>query len=182
MKKTDIIDTKSVSIRGQRVLFDANIWILINGFGADSAKHRANLYSATYKTLLAGENRIVTNDYVLGEVFNRCAKLEYAIHKQTDPTIPPMKVYRQTAAFAPALESVRDTCLNILDESEFVSVCGDHYKIGEVVSGCCSQCADFTDLVLIGFCRQENLYVMTDDADYSGSGIGIITANKKMTA
>jgi hypothetical protein len=180
MKKTDIIDIKNIKISGQRILFDANIWILVNGFGANSAKHRADIYSAAYKALLTGENRIVTNDYVIGEVFNRCTKLEYEIHRQADPTIPSMKIYRQTAEFAPALESVRDTCLNIIDDSEFVSVSGDHYKIGDVVSSCCTQCADFTDLMLIAFCAQEKLYA--DDADYSGSDLGIITANKKMKA
>ena len=180
MTKTNVINTKNIDLRGQRILFDANIWILINGFGADSAKHRANIYSATYKTLLAADNRIVTNDYVIGEVFNRCAKLEYEIKKQSDSTIPPLKTYRHTADFAPALESVRDTCLNILDDCDFISVSGTHYKIDDLVSQCCEQCADFSDLVLVGFCRQENLYVMTDDADYSKSGLNVISANKKI--
>lgn len=80
------------------------------------------------------------------------------------------------------LESIRDTCLNMLDACEFISVSGDHYDIQAIVSDCCDKCADFSDLMLISFCKEENLYIMTDDVDYAGCGLDIITANRKITS
>jgi hypothetical protein len=179
-----ITDVRAVAIEKSRVLFDTNVWIMINGFGADAAKHRANLYSEAYKRLIEGGNTIVLNNYILGEFFNRCTKIEYEIVKaerEADGApVPQFKAYRRSAEFAPVLESIRDTCLNMLDDCEFLSVDGGHYDIKSIIADCCTECADFSDLVLIGFCRKEKLYVMTDDADYSSSGLDIITANKKM--
>jgi hypothetical protein len=38
----------------------------------------------------------------------------------------------------------------------------------------CDFCADFSDLVLIQFSRKEGLHIMTDDADYSSSGLSAL--------
>lgn len=179
-----IIDVRGLSLAKARVLLDANIWIILNGFGANTAQYRVEMYSTAYKILLGNDNTIVVNDYVLGEFFNRCAKLEYEIKKAELDTagvpIPNFKAFRRSEEFAPALESIRDTCLNILDDCEFLPVSGKHYKIEAIVRRCCSECADFSDLVLTEFCRNEGIYVMTDDADYADAGVDIITANKKM--
>ena len=186
MTKTNIIDTRKVDIKGQRILFDANVWILINGFGSDSSSYKAGVYSATYKSLLTNDNVIVTNDYIIGEVFNRCAKLEYEILKQehdsTQTKFPSLKAFRQSSEFSLAIESVRDTCLNILDDCEFVSVDGKHFDVVDIVTRCASDRIDFSDLVIMDYCRKEALVVMTDDADYMGCGLQIITANRKMLA
>jgi hypothetical protein len=181
---SNIIDVRKLSLTNARVLLDANIWIILNGFGANTIKNRVELYSTAYKILLGNDNTIVVNDYVLGEFFNRCAKLEYEVKKaelsRAGAPIPHFKAFRQSEEFAPMLESIRDTCLNMLDDCEFLPVSGEHYEIDAIIRRCCSEYADFSDLILVEFCRTEGIYVMTDDADYAGSGVDIITANKKM--
>src|ERR1700722_18029400 len=136
-----IIDVRAPAIEKSRVLFDTNVWILINGFCADAAKHKASLYSAAYKTLLESRNTIVLNDYILGEFVNRCTRIEYDIVKEErvalGAPVPHFKDYRKSAEFAPMLESIRDTCLNMLDDCEFLSVDGGHYEIKSIVSDCC---------------------------------------------
>ncbi|SFH69660.1 hypothetical protein [Bradyrhizobium sp. cf659] len=180
MKKNNIIAASAVELAGQRVLFDANVWILVNGFYPEAAKRRADAYSAAYKQLLDADNTIIVNDYVIGEVFNRCCKMEYDVAKQADPSIPYFKKYRASDDFRSTLESVRDTCLNIVSDCEFVPVGGGHYQIADIVNACFDRCADFSDRVLIAFCAVEQLYVMTDDFDYVNSGLKIITANNRM--
>jgi hypothetical protein len=183
-KVTDV--RGAISLQNSRVFFDTNIWILIYGFAADAAKYKRDLYSAGYKQLLDRKNVVVLNDYVVGEFFNRCTKFEYEIIKNEKESagevMPPLKSFRQSAEFTSKLEGIRDTCLHMLDDCEFVSVEGRHYDIESIVADCCAECADFSDLVLIEFCREEKLCVMTDDADYDGSGLDIITANRKITA
>src|SRR4051794_3427082 len=133
-----ITDVASVAIEKSRVLFDTNVWIMINGFGADALKHKASLYSAGYKRLIERENSIVLNNYVLGEFFNRCSKIEYEIamaeHESDSSRFPSFKVYRKSAEFRPVLESIQDTCLNMLDDCEFRSVDGEHYDIRSIVT------------------------------------------------
>jgi hypothetical protein len=179
-----VADVRTMDIEKSRVLFDTNVWILINGFNANPAQNKVDLYSAAYKQLIEKANTIVVNDYVLGEFFNRCTKLEYDIIKKDKEAagepVPPFKAFRRSTEFAPTLESIRDTCLNILDDCEFIPVGGGHYDIKSIITDCCAKNADFSDLILIGFCRKQKLWVMTDDTDYSKSGLDIITANSKM--
>ena len=68
---SEVISAKNVAISKKRVLFDTNIWIFINGFGANSAQHRADIYSDAYAALIKNENTIVLNDYVLAEFFSK---------------------------------------------------------------------------------------------------------------
>jgi hypothetical protein len=179
-----ISDVRNVTIEKARVLFDTTIWILINGFGANASPERVTLYSNAYKALLLRENKIVVNDYVIGEFYNRCAKMEYQIIKEEaeryEYPVANFKAYRQTSSFAPILQSIRDTCLNIVDDCEYIPIDGGHFDIRTILNECCSECADFSDRVLIGFCKKENLCVMTDDADFANCGLNILTGNKKI--
>lgn len=181
---TRIIDARTVGLKGRRVLFDANIWMFINGFGANASGERASLYSAAYKRLLQNDNTIVLNNYILGEFFNRCTKLEYELKRlefvERGLGMPPFKAYRRSPEFRLVLESIRDTCLNMIDDCEYVSVDGCHYDITSVLHECCDERADFTDRILICFCKQEKLPIMTDDADFSSSGLDVITGNRRM--
>jgi hypothetical protein len=39
---------------------------------------------------------------------------------------------------------------------------------------------DFTDLITANYCSSEGVVLMTDDFDFAGSGLEIITANWKL--
>lgn len=178
--KSEIIDAKKIAIKKQRVVFDANIWIIINGFCGHSPGERLRVYSDAYKALIESENTIVLNDYVLGEFTNRCAKFEYLLAKETDPDIGSFKFFRQQPSFASTMESIRDTCLNLLDDCEFIQVGTTPIDIREVIEGFCSGELDFSDIILAEHCATENIYLMTDDADFLDCGVKIITANRRM--
>jgi len=119
----------------------------------------------------------------LGEFCNRSCKIEYESHRSSSEKpdqFLPFKRYRKTAEFAPVMESVRDTCLNIIDGCEFVPIGGGHYKITDVLTRYCSGSLDFTDLILADYCSSETVVLMTDDFDFAGLGMEIITANPRM--
>jgi hypothetical protein len=175
-----VIDVKNVNVKSRRIFLDANVWILIQGFSANSSQWRVDSYSAGYKSLIQNENKIVLNDYVLGEFFNRCAQIEFNIETSDLQKRPSFKKFRDSGALDERLETIRDTCLNMLDECEFVPVGGGHYRIDDIINRCVTDCIDFSDLVLIDFCKKENLIIMTDDADYADCGLSVITANRKM--
>jgi hypothetical protein len=176
----NVINAAAISIKGKRVLFDANIWIIINGFCGEGPGYRLNLYSDAYKQLIIRENRIVVNDYVLGEFTNRCARFEHLLAKENDPSVGSFKAYRQSAAFVPIMESVRDTCLHLLDDCEFVRVGRAELDIVKVIREFCLGKLDFSDLILTQHCIHEDLYLMTDDFDFAASGLRLITGNRKL--
>ena len=85
--------------------------------------------------------------------------MEYDLRKdemqRENAPVPNFKDYRCSVDFTLALETIRDTCLNMLEGCEFISVGGHHYDIASIVSDCCTERIDFTDLVLVGFCKKE---------------------------
>jgi hypothetical protein len=180
---TEVINTSDLKeVEGKRILFDANIWIMVEGFSASANQHKVNLYSSAYG-LLRQKNQILINDYVLGEFCNRCAKLEFdahvaALELPAGSFQPQFKRFRQTPEFAGAMESVRDTCLNLLDDCVFVPAAAGEYHIDELLNEFCAGRLDFSDLVLREFCRKQDAMLMTDDADFAGCDLTLITANK----
>jgi predicted nucleic acid-binding protein len=177
-----IINASDVSISSSKVLFDSNIWILIEGFCGASQDRRTAAYSGAYKKLLQNENTIVVNDYVLGEFCNRCTRFEYEVMKESDAKLPYYKVYRKSSEFRWVMESVRDTCLHILEGCEYISVGRADCDMKKALEEFCSGEIDFSDIVLAEHCAKENLHLMTDDEDFHRCNVSIITANKRLIA
>ena len=78
------------------------------------------------------------------------------------------------------MEAIRDTCLNILDDCHYVGVNTRAMRISEVLDECHSGQMDFSDIVLREHCLREGFSLMTDDLDYLGCGLDLITANPRM--
>jgi hypothetical protein len=175
-----IIDASAISIERKKVLFDANIWIIINGFCGHGPGRRLNIYSDAYKQLLVRNNKIIVNDYVLGEFTNKSTRFEYALAQQANPALSSFKAYRQSAVFVPTMESIRDTCLHLIEDCEFIRVGRTDFDILEIIKEFCEGKLDFSDLILTQQCFHEDLYLMTDDFDFCDTGLRIITANRKL--
>lgn len=179
---TKAIDARSVSITGRRVLFDTNIWLLLNGY-SNADRRRTEIYSLAHKLLLQNGNTIIVNDYVLGEYCNRSCKIDYELAKsesENPSEFPSFKKYRKSQDFVSVMESIRDTCLNLVDDCEFVPVGGGHYRVTDILSRFCGGELDFSDLILSDFCSSEGLVLMTDDADFAECNFEIITANRRL--
>jgi hypothetical protein len=177
---SEIIDVAAISIADSKVLFDTNIWIIINGFCGSSPGRKLSAYSNAYKQLLQKNNKIIVNDYVLGEFSNRCARFEWELAKKNDPAVGTFKSYRQSPQFLPKMELVRDTCLSIVSDCEYVRVGRTECDIVQVIKDFCLGKLDFSDLVLTQHCVHENFYLMTDDGDFCDSGLRLITANQSL--
>jgi hypothetical protein len=178
--ENEIFDAAAISIEGKKVLFDANIWIIINAFCGHGPGYKLDVYSNAYKQLLVRDNTIVVNDYVLGEFINRCARFEHILAKEGNPSIGSFKVYRQSTDFVSTMDSLRDTCLNMIDDCEFIRVGRTECDIVKAIKEFSLGKLDFSDLILAQHCIHEDLYLMTDDFDFSDSGLRLITANGKL--
>lgn len=176
----DVTDVSALKLEKSRILFDTNVWMLIYGLGANVAQPKMKAYSAAYSNLLKSTNKIVVNDYVLGEFCNRCVRYEYDVRQRQDRTLPRFKEYRSSAHFRDVMESIRDTCLHILDDSEYVRVGNTDCDARKAVQDFCNGELDFSDLILVEYCLLEKLYLMTDDADFVGCGVNLITHNAKL--
>lgn len=184
MKKINAKDLKAVgSLAGQRIMLDANIWLLMDGPQYGSLDSRASAYSDAYY-LLRKQNRIIINDYVIGEFINRYLKIEFNTLREAkgEKNFPDYKNFRSSKEFKPILDSVADTATNIIEDCEFVPIHITEEQLKESVQELCAGEMDLTDITIRACCKANGFVLMTDDRDFIGCGLDLITCNKKLLA
>jgi predicted nucleic acid-binding protein len=161
------------------LLFDTNIWLFLYSSQYSPTDSRVRLYSAALKSILAAQSRILIDALVLSEFMNRMARFAYN-------TLPPrtrpgdFKAYRKSPLFKPMAKGIADACRRILGQATRIdsgfpllrieTVLGD-YEVGK---------ADFNDQVLAELCKGKGLTLVTDDSDFKGLGLTILTENVRL--
>jgi len=166
---------KNCEFNGRKFFFDTNVWMAI--YGNDSRPER-KVYSNYYKSIIETGNEVVVSDCIISEFFNRAVKIEYGMLYE-DQDYKKLKSRRQDVDFLERMESVKDTCLDILEGS---SVCLSAFLDGslEIALETASKGeADFTDAMIINFCNKSDFILVTHDYDFKNCEIDIVTANKK---
>lgn len=157
------------------VFFDTNVWLFIYG-PHDPADARVYAYSSALRRILEAHSRIYIDLLVVSEFINTYSRLLWKLHDGRRA----FKEFRKSAAFEPAagevaasMKCVLNHCSRIEDRFEAMDVNG---LIDEYAQGA----ADFNDQIIRDVCRNRDLRLMTDDRDFSGQGISILTANPRL--
>lgn len=173
-----IYDARSECIfENKRILFDTNVWISI--YGNDPSRERA-AYSDFYGSALSKGNKIVTCVNVISELFNRMCKIEYEIlFGRGEYHL--LKSRRQSNAdYIERVESVRDTCLSILEECDLIGEAfgsgGLESQLNEAAKGF----LDLTDAALVANCLSNALIFVSHDSDFAHVDFDLVTANKRV--
>lgn len=162
-----------------KLLLDANVWLFLYSPQYRPTDRRAKAYSAPLKGMLAARCAIFIDAIVLSEFVNVLARLAYnSMHDRNRPS--DFKAFRNSSSFKPIAKSIADSCRRVLEiakpiESGFTSLdAADLFRQYE------SSRSDLNDLLLAHLCRTQALTLVTDDADFAGSGLAILTANAKL--
>lgn len=75
------------------------------------------------------------------------------------------------------IESVRDTCLNVLDECTFLDQDIDSEIFGGQVQEAAKGNLDLTDVALVDCCRSKGLVFVSHDKDFEHVELDLVTAN-----
>ncbi len=162
-----------------KLLLDANVWLFIFSPQYRPTDRRTKMYSTALKYMLEAGSTILIDAMVLSEFVNVLAKLAYnslpATRRPSD-----FKTFRSSSSFKTTAASIADSCTRILQvvtriESGFTS-CDPADLIRRYQTGR----SDFNDLLLTHLCMREALTFVTDDADFRGSGLAILTANANL--
>lgn len=166
------------SLQNRTFFFDTNVWISIDG-GDPRPKFAA--YSNFYGEILRSESKIVINDYVVGDFFNRSCKTIYKLSFDDDPEFKKFKRRRvEDADFRLQIETVRDTCLNMLDDCLYERAPLEPSLYCSLVDEAAQGIMDLTDLVIREHCRQHGYVLVTHDRDYFNCDLEIVTTNQKL--
>lgn len=164
--------------KGEKILVDTNVWMLTHGPIAMTMA-RTQIYSNSLRDMRTYNCNIYVDGLVISEFVNAFARYEYNILPSKSRPAK-FKDFRNSSAFLPIAQEISINVNKILKisrrcESNFSSV-----DISSIISDFSSGHYDFNDLLLEDLCKTQGMKLLTDDADFSGKGIDILTANNKV--
>lgn len=158
------------------LLLDANIWLLIYG-PQQPGDRRVATYSGAFHRMLAAQSRIYIDVLIVSEFINAYARSKWRL---LAPSSTDFKQFRQSGAFKPIAQDVAadmkrvlQHCTRVADGFELLTIepLLNEYALGE---------SDFNDQILIDLCRRQGLKMVTDDSDFKGQDISLITRNQRL--
>lgn len=157
------------------LFLDANIWLFIYG-PQNPGNARTRVYSSAFRRILEARSRIYIDVLIVSEFINTYARWQWKLKAPGKA----FKAFRNSSQFKPVAQEVADNSRRVLShcsrtESGFGALDADAL-IDEYAQGV----ADFNDQVIRNLCRSRNLMLITDDRDFNGQGISILTANERL--
>lgn len=173
---TTIIDVNGgCAFENRKIFFDTNVWIFVNGF---DPRPEVQPYSNFYSDALKKGNDLVVTDRVLSEYFNRACRMEYKLSYPDDTAMRNFKRVRKSADFLDRMDSVRDTCLNMIEDNEFICTSVPEADFSRHIMEAAAGQMDLTDISIREDCKCANGVLVTDDGDYANCGLEVVTGNK----
>ncbi len=158
------------------LLLDTNIWLLVYG-PQNPTDQRVAIYSQALADILAAQSRIYITVLIVSEFINTYARLKW---KLVAPHIKPFKTFRQSPEFKPIARDIAADVKRVLHHCSRIESGFDALDIDDVLDEYAGGGSDFNDQVIAALCKNKKLKLVTDDGDFRGSGIPVVTANKRL--
>lgn len=158
------------------LLLDTNIWLLVYG-PQKPGDPRVDVYSQAFSKILTAKSRIYIDVLIVSELINVWIKQH---RKLVAPRTKNLKEFRESADFKPVAQNIAADvkrvlrhCIRVADGFELLAIESliDEYALGDF---------DFNDQVLTALCKRTGLKLVTDDGDFKGREIPVITANRRL--
>jgi len=159
-----------------RIFLDANVWLSVYGQIA-WARRGARVYSNAFRDILKAGCGIYIDVLVLSEFINSYARIE---HKRLSSGAANFKSFRRSADFKPIATDLAQSARRILKHCRRIGTGFARVDITATLAELCLGDADFNDLMISDVCRSHGLKLVTDDSDFRGYGLEILTANPKL--
>lgn len=162
-----------------RLLVDANVWLFVHGPNKPRDA-RVSVYSSALARCIAAKSIIHIDALILSEFINRYARLKYNILYSSGRITVDFKRFRDSVDFKPVAREIADAVRRVLaicnrTESGFSTV-----DILSLINAYEAGGLDFNDQMIADLCQRQGLVLVTHDGDFSGSALGLVTANKKL--
>ncbi|MCX6580633.1 MAG: PIN domain-containing protein [Candidatus Aminicenantes bacterium] len=182
------IDTNEIqNLNGKDIFLDANIWIYLFCPISNSREEIIRKYSRAFNHLIQSDNKMYVDIAVLSEFINRFQRIAYANYMENnannkrDQDFQFKRDYKKTEDFKEILRLISSTVENkILKWSSVVNLQYEKKDIEELIGNLEEKSIDFNDLHIEKLCQAKRLFLLTDDGDFAGSSIDIISGNPKL--
>lgn len=158
------------------ILLDTNVWLFLQGPLPLSQEGRAARYQTAFKKMLTAGCRPYLDSMVLAEFINRCARFYYEkLPSNRKPRW--FKEFRGTSDYRACAVDIAARARGIVKQSVRIEGRFEKLDISSELDTFAKGMTDFNDQLLIDLCRARNLSLMTDDSDFRGAPIQLLTAN-----
>jgi predicted nucleic acid-binding protein len=158
------------------LFLDANIWLLIYGPQSPGNSGVA-IYSQALAKILAAQSRIYIDVLIVSEFINAYARLKW---KLVASHIDKFKVFRKSPEFKSVAQDIAADVKQVLNHCSRIENGFEALEIGGLIDEYAAGDFDFNDQIITALCKRKGLKLVTDDGDFSGQGIPIVTANKRL--
>jgi len=159
-------------IRERDIFVDANVLIYL--FWPTGSHFFERSYAHLFRNLLRQGNKLFVDIFIISEVINRVIRTE---HKKNNPASE-YKEFRKSSIGRRALNDVYIIIKNYV--LNHFQVIGKNFNCMEISSFLIVDELDFVDKVIMSVCKENNLVLLTNDADFKNSDLDIISGNPKI--
>ena len=175
LKAVDVAQVKS-----RQLFFDANVLLCLFG-PVPSNQWAINAYSAIFGYCLKLQSVLCVDVFVLSEFINRFLRIEYENHLKTNGVNKNQfnfKHFRSTPEGKQVSQDVEMVVKErILKRFKMIGKLFNESDINSISL----ENSDFNDELIVKTCKEHQCILVTNDADFSGVDIDILTANNKIT-
>lgn len=175
------IQSQTFSSAG-RFFFDTNVWLCLYGPVTATKRREAKVYSRALRDMRCAQSRIYLDPLVLSEFINTFARQEWQKARDTDRSVEDFKSFRNGPLFPPIAEEIACSATKMLRLAKRCQWRFDAADVGSMLAEFAQGHTDFNDQALAGLCKEQALTLVTHDADFKGTGIPILTANRRLLA
>jgi predicted nucleic acid-binding protein len=125
---------------------------------------------------LEAKSRIYIDVLVASEFINTYARLQWRLSAPGEE----FKAFRNSPDFRPVAREIADNVKRVLSHCSRVESGFDALDADDLLDEYAQGGADFNDQVIRNLCRSRSLKLITDDRDFNGQGIAVLTANRRL--
>jgi predicted nucleic acid-binding protein len=172
---------KYVFKASDELLFDANVWFFLYG-PHRPGDPKATVYSGALKSILSAKSRVYIDVLIVSEFVNRYARLKHNLLRRRSGVPRDFKQFRSTSAFKAIAKDIAADTRKIVTNCACLDSGFATLDLDSLLNEYGGGDSDFNDLVLVDLCASKGLKLVTDDGDFRGKDITILTANKRLLA
>lgn len=170
------VSVEKYRFKSQDKLFlDTNIWFYLYA-PQNPNSYWVNIYSKAFGRILAAKSCIYIDILVVCEFINAYARLKW----HTNASHIEFKTFRNSKDFKPIAQEIADNTKRVLSHCSRIENDFKKVKIDDLLNDYATGDFDFNDQMITDLCKRKGLKLITNDGDFKGQGIPILTANGKL--
>lgn len=159
-----------------QLFLDANIWLFLYGPQQSPVRNRVKTYSQAFKRILIAKSQIHIDVLIVSEFINSYSRI---IWRNASPTMN-FKQFRNSRQFRLFAQNIAADVRNVLKHCSPMESGFSSLDMNELLDEYAAGGVDFNDQVISVLCRTKGLTLITNDGDFRGQGIPILTANRRL--